>query len=49
MIKKTYLAPEVNAFSLVSDETLLSLSQNSGDNLVRVGDYDDVEFDDLFE
>jgi hypothetical protein len=49
MTKKTYVTPGVKARSLVIDDTMLSSMLGSGDNLGRVGEYDDKEFDDLFE
>ena len=48
MKKNPYVTPATDVLSLVFEETLLASTTGTGSNLGRVGDYDDDEFDDLF-
>ena len=48
MEKKLYVEPAIRILSLAIQETMLTSASATGSDLVSTGDYNDNEFDDLF-
>ena len=48
MEKKLYVEPAMRTLSLAIQETMLSSASGTGSDLKSTGDYNDSEFDDLF-
>lgn len=49
MEKKLYSAPAMRVFELAIQETMLASATGTGNNLTLIGDYQDSDFDDLFD
>lgn len=48
MEKKLYIEPAFRIVPLALQETMLTSIGGTGDGLITTGDYDDKDFDDLF-
>jgi len=49
MEKKLYTVPAMRVFELAIQETMLASATGTGNNLTQYGDYQDSDFDDLFD